>query len=302
MADTVYVEDNDTFNAAAVGALLARENLLNYVERGFQFTADYANNLLDVTAGNAKNPGNLAVLEDGDGNAKVVAPDDVADLSLTDGATNYVYVAYDPSNRNDVYYHVDTNQSPPSDPSLLVGEVDTATDSAALRNREPAASFESVETQSLGVGGARVPPHPITFHPLSLEANVGDSASTTNTSGSPQFTSLFYVPLPDGFTVGSMDYYIRFKAVLFSDTAGESATAELRTAQFWEANETLSGTQISGAGTTANRASSGWVKLSDELTGTDADRRYRVAYWSSDGAASATLETPVVQIAARPDP
>lgn len=146
MADQVLWQNaGSDFSETTAGKNWARSNVLDYVEQGFSFTLNAATPSLDIQSGSDTD--NLAHLSDSDGRGVTLDMDDRTGLSLTDSATNYVYVAFTPSNTDDIYIHIDTDDSAPSgDPSLKIGEVDTSADTTTELNRDPQASFRDLFT------------------------------------------------------------------------------------------------------------------------------------------------------------
>lgn len=105
-------------------------NLAEFVEEGCSFTVDGANVELDITNGRAY------IFNDGPN--YVALPDEVTipSSALTDGATNHVFLAIDVSG-DQLYYHTDTDKSPPNDPSLYIGSADFDADTPDEENRFP---------------------------------------------------------------------------------------------------------------------------------------------------------------------
>ncbi|WP_134672588.1 right-handed parallel beta-helix repeat-containing protein [Halorussus marinus] len=78
---------------------------------------------------------------------------DAVTRSLTDGATNYIYLNLDLATDNDASYHIDTDKTPPSAPYLFLGSVDTSADVYQLANELPSEEFESISTDQLSITG-----------------------------------------------------------------------------------------------------------------------------------------------------
>jgi hypothetical protein len=64
---------------------------------------------------------------------------------LTGSDTNHVYISFDPTADDSISYTINTTDTPPSDPHLKVGEVDTANDATTELNRSPPGEFDDVE-------------------------------------------------------------------------------------------------------------------------------------------------------------
>lgn len=132
MADRVIFQTNDTITEDHIQEWIGRANLGDYVEDGLTFTADFTNVVLDISNGKAH------ILENsGHGQDITALPDARTDLALTDSATNYVFLAVNTANNDDIYYHIDTDKTAPSDPSLFIGTVDTANNTTTETNRFP---------------------------------------------------------------------------------------------------------------------------------------------------------------------
>lgn len=129
MADTVLFQTDDGLSESNLARALTRSNSGNYVESGLGLTADFTNNELDVGAG-------MVIIQDGV-DSYVVLPDARSNLALTDAATNYVFVDIDPTVDDTISYHIDTDNTAPSSTSLLIGEVDTTSDTVTELNRVP---------------------------------------------------------------------------------------------------------------------------------------------------------------------
>lgn len=145
MTDNVWPQGPDgLFDLQKV---LALDNVSDYVERGVSFTPTWSADETDISAG-------TAVIRDGD-LAFIVEPDSRTDLALPSSTgVNYVYLAFDPDVDNAISYHVDTDDTPPADPSLKVAELDASTNTVTRVNRDPAVTFEGAAlTSDLDAGG-----------------------------------------------------------------------------------------------------------------------------------------------------
>lgn len=160
LKDNTYPQDTGTgldetvdFNNAAEFAQLAHDiNGVDYVVDGLSFTVDYTNNILNISEGVAKlyqssaeTPDHSA---DGGEGPKTIAHtvfvaqlDASGDLTLTDSATNHVFIGIDQNTQNRTIYQINTTDSPPAEPYLKLGTVDTVTDTHTEMNRAPAGTF-----------------------------------------------------------------------------------------------------------------------------------------------------------------
>lgn len=153
MADTnvtngdVQWETDDNLDESNLARALAQANATDYVERGFGFSVDFG--VPEVTIGTSSTRGNYAVIQE-DKQAWLVFTDSTTTVSLDDGTTNHLFLAYDKSN-DQPYFHQDTADSAPSDPSVKIGTVDTSADTSTELNREP-----DVNARTLAGGGSAV--------------------------------------------------------------------------------------------------------------------------------------------------
>lgn len=143
MTDNVYFNDGDSISEGSLRAIQSR-GLSNYVDDGLGLTLDPGTPALDI------DPGIAHLKENGSG--VTLSVDGRSGLALTDGATNYVYLTYDP-NAGDVdasvEYVINTTATPPSTPSLLVGLADTSSDTTTAENRSVATSIDTLNADTL---------------------------------------------------------------------------------------------------------------------------------------------------------
>lgn len=130
LADKVIFQTGDYLDEPNLGEWLGRTNIADYGERGLGFTvSDWTSPALDIGAGKAH------ILTN---NQDITAlPDARTGLALTDGDTNYVFVAVDTSLDDEIYYEINTTNSAPADTNLYLGTVDTANDTTTEENRDP---------------------------------------------------------------------------------------------------------------------------------------------------------------------
>lgn len=143
MADNVLFEDQETnsglsspgdgdpLDAANFGALAYSPNVVGAITSGFAFTPAFGTPSLDIAAGEAKvAAGSTGTPNDGTRRRTMydVEADARTGISLTDSATNHVYLVVDNANDDDISIVVNTTGSDPSGPSLKLGEVDTSGD------------------------------------------------------------------------------------------------------------------------------------------------------------------------------
>ncbi|MEA5387131.1 hypothetical protein VB779_08720 [Haloarculaceae archaeon H-GB11] len=150
--DVVW-QSGDDLSEANLKRTVAQSNSTDYVERGLGVTVDDVADTIDIGAGHA-------VIADGTA-AYHVFPDAITDVSVPNGSgTNYVYLAIRPGTDDDIYVHVDDDDTPPADPALKIAHADAGAGTATAQNGDPDASFESVNagkiTNDTGLLDSRV--------------------------------------------------------------------------------------------------------------------------------------------------
>jgi len=147
MADRVLYQTDDDLSEQNLTEQRALSNLTDYVERGLTFNADFQANTLDIGSGHA-------IVRDGT-QAYDVFPDARSGLGLASTTgLNYVYLAIQPGTDDDVRYEIKSSQTPPSDPSLLIGTVDAGSDTSTVMNRAPDGEFQEVSAED--ISGAKI--------------------------------------------------------------------------------------------------------------------------------------------------
>lgn len=154
MADSVFPESgNDIIDETALTKWLGRSNISGYVKSGLSITPDYTTPSVDISAG-------TAYIDDGDQDWYSEV-DGRTGLGLTDAATNYIFLEYTAANDDDLSYHIDTDNSAPSNPNLLIAEVDTSNDTYTVHNRYPTVEFDTsssrVSESVVQIGGSGAP-------------------------------------------------------------------------------------------------------------------------------------------------
>ena len=149
MADKVIYQDGDDLSETNLALMLAVGNQTDYKERGFGFNPDWTNN--DLTIGTTDQWGNFANIEDAKQAYYLLADQRTVSLPNTNGK-NYVYLHHDPTQGDHIGIHVDSNQTPPTNPSLLIGTVDTSNQTYDdTINDSPGGEFESVTTEGVRI-------------------------------------------------------------------------------------------------------------------------------------------------------
>lgn len=147
--------DGDQLSETALNAVDKRANASDYVERGCGFSVDHGANTVDI--GSTGTRANFAIVtNDTSQLAWKLFPDQATGLSLqTTSGTNHVFIAYDEAN-DQIYYHIDDDDSAPSDPSLKIGTIDASADTDTETNREPTITVEDLDIESLSEGAAKI--------------------------------------------------------------------------------------------------------------------------------------------------
>lgn len=152
--ESTGLEDTIDWNDAGGFAWLAHHpNTTGHVVEGFEFDVDWANNLLTVHGGVAElyqesTWTNDHTDEGGDPEKELghvsfrVQRGPSGDRNLIDGEVNYIYLGLDQTENNTVFFQDNTTKTPPPDPYLLLGTVDTTDDTAVLMNRSPTMTAE----------------------------------------------------------------------------------------------------------------------------------------------------------------
>lgn len=174
----VPLEDGDNLSESQLRKYIARGNAVDYVEDGCGFSVDHTNDTIDI--GTTTTDGNFAIIEDSQ-QAYPLFPDQATGIALPNAsATNHVFIAYDTSN-DQIYYHIDDDDTAPSDPSLKIGTVDTANDTSTELNREPSIATGQLNSEDLTAA--------TTDHWLTVGASPPDLQTAAHTwepeSGSP---------------------------------------------------------------------------------------------------------------------
>lgn len=140
-------DSHDKFDAATLASLVYGETETDYVVDGLDFNVDYTNNNFDLTKGKAKisAPSGTAhqtgeEREHGLGFVIEIETGDFTEVPLSDSAVNYVYLDVGIDQDDTASIEVDTSDPPGSlgtEPTLKLGEIDTANNNKTLQNRYP---------------------------------------------------------------------------------------------------------------------------------------------------------------------
>lgn len=141
-------EQVDWTDAGSFAHLNDHPNLRGYVERGLNFNVDETTDILNITDGRAfvyesTTASNDHRDEDGpdaktlEGGTFVTQRDVSGDIALTADAMNYVYLAINQNNNDQTEYYTNTTESPPPEPYIRLGRIDTTDYTNYEENRNP---------------------------------------------------------------------------------------------------------------------------------------------------------------------
>ena len=147
-------DEADFTSGGHFAGLAGQSNNSDYVEAGLVFTVNFTDDLLDIGSGLAfiidedgatvqDQNGDYTQNWDGPVNYAVQVNEETG-IALTADDVNHVFLAFDPSESNSPYYEVNTSGDAPTDPSLKIGEVDTAEESSTEQNRAVAINVSGV--------------------------------------------------------------------------------------------------------------------------------------------------------------
>lgn len=214
MTFDVYPNDGDTITENRETRSRARSNSSEYVERGLGITLN-GDGTFDVGAG-------FAIVRDGTDAWEVEDETGTTGVSLADTTTtNFIYLTFDPT-ASDVEgsagYHVDTDQTPPTTPSLFIATADESAGTVTEKNREPVVSAESVDG-------------PVTSTAIT---NFEGSALSVDGSGNLNASGLAATVIDSGSTTA---YTTQGEDVIYVDTSTAAVTITLASGDATQGNE-----------------------------------------------------------------
>lgn len=145
----VDLEGSDWNDAGNFAAAFYAIGLRDVVVSGLDLTPDYTNRTLQIGDGAAivSVPSTSTVDHAGDGSrgpeprshgaSFIVQLDEQRDLPLDINATNHVFVTAELTTADALSVHIDTNNTPPKQSSLKLGEVDMNAQTVTETNRHP---------------------------------------------------------------------------------------------------------------------------------------------------------------------
>jgi len=154
LTDYVFPEDpginnnltNDWTDAAQFGQLAFGSLNKDYVVSGMTFNVDYQTPSFELSGGVAKIAAPTGQTQDHSGDSPsrgqitlsnmvyAVDMDPKQNISLADNAVNHVYLNVDLSTDDTILVHVDTDETPPPEPSMKRGIINTSSNSSRLTN------------------------------------------------------------------------------------------------------------------------------------------------------------------------
>lgn len=150
---------NTDFITAGYIATLAQSRGSDYVESGCDLQYNPAGPSVDISTGI------VYCYYDGDSTVQytseaydtnwdnpmviAVSVPSVSNLSLDPDTTNEIYLAVDLEAQDDAFYRYGSNVTQPSQPSVLLGNINTSNDNTVLANREPNAAYDSVNANNV---------------------------------------------------------------------------------------------------------------------------------------------------------
>lgn len=169
MTDHIFPQDGatgveetvDWDDAGAFAQLVYSLNTIDYVVKGYEFTVDDTNDILNIGPGVARVTQDTTKTNDHSGDdgpeaktlelaAFVAQTSASGDISLTGGAVNHVYLSVDQTTNDRPLFRVNTDGTEPSDPTLKLGTVDTSGSpyTYSYVNRLPTGQFRSLEIRA----------------------------------------------------------------------------------------------------------------------------------------------------------
>jgi hypothetical protein len=164
----VFPEDDGTgvpdgsedYNSAGHFGLLSQHQGGTYVGNGLGFTnVDTTNETVDITTGHAFVEFSSVTVQSGSGTTydttlpdaivmTIVLPSNIT-LSLDTDATNDVYLATDPTTQDGAYLRHGSAVTEPTDPSVLLGTVNTSDGSTTRASDNASPTFDTVTSNSV---------------------------------------------------------------------------------------------------------------------------------------------------------
>lgn len=171
MADNILWQSGDDINETNLAEAQALAMTSGYVERGLGISGDFANNNFDVNSG-------LAIPAQNN-KAYIVSVDARNGVSLpAPTGMNYVYLAID-LGADSVSLHVDTDDTPPSNPNIKLGEIDGSAETVTELNRNPDGQFDTITVTNPGSAPFAADPHDNSAHSTNYAAETHDHSGGT---------------------------------------------------------------------------------------------------------------------------
>lgn len=197
----VSSSESDYVDAALVGQLAHTPYVTDLVVEGFSLSPDYSTPSVTIERGVARvsEPETTTPDHSGDGGPKpltvrnvtyTVQTDSNKTISLTTDTVNEIYLVATPSTSDGISFEAVTNGSSPSDPSLKLGEIDTAAQTKIETNRYPDITAASLTSKGNITAGSVDSEGQITENGNPVLTTVDDISSLTveNIDGTPVVT------------------------------------------------------------------------------------------------------------------
>ena len=148
MTDFTWPQSGDWADAANFAFADRKENVVDYVEEGLNFTVDYATPAVDISAGKAivseSSADSSNTGETRNNVAYAVWLDARSGVGLTDAAVNHIWMDAQVGSDDSPRIVVNTDNTQPTSHSIKIGEIDTSNDTSTELNRAPTGRFQSI--------------------------------------------------------------------------------------------------------------------------------------------------------------
>ena len=124
---TVLFQDSDELSESTLGELLASDDFGDKRHRGLNGSADYVNDELTIGAG-------MAIIKDSVPKGYLAAPSQTSVPLVNSNGKNYVFLSIDPATDDSLSWHVDDDDTAPSNPSIKTHVVDTSAQTVTEKN------------------------------------------------------------------------------------------------------------------------------------------------------------------------
>ena len=148
MTDFTWPQSGDWADAANFAFADRKENVVDYVEEGLNFTVDYVTPAVDISAGKAivsdPSADSSNTGETRNNVAYAVWLNARSGVGLTDAAVNHIWMDAQVGSDDSPRIVVNTDNTQPTSHSIKIGEIDTSNDTSTELNRAPTGRFQSI--------------------------------------------------------------------------------------------------------------------------------------------------------------